>query len=94
MKKNLLTLLMLLFVFANNITAQNCTVNAGTDQTICVGSALTLTGVAGNPQSVPPLYQWTKLSGPAATITSPNATVTTVTGLTPGNYIFELSNRC
>ncbi|MBK8785984.1 MAG: T9SS type A sorting domain-containing protein [Chitinophagaceae bacterium] len=94
MKKNLLTLLMLLFVFANNITAQNCTVNAGIDQTICVGSALTLTGVAGNPQSVPPLYQWTKLSGPAATITSPNATVTTVTGLTPGNYIFELSNRC
>ena len=76
------------------VNAQNCSVNAGIDQTICVGSALTLTGAAGNPQSVPPLYQWTKLSGPAATFTSPNATTTAVTGLTPGNYVFELSNRC
>lgn len=78
----------------SNLFSQNCAVNAGTDQTICVTQPLTLTGIAGNPQSTPPLYQWTKLSGPAATITNPNAVVTTVTGLTPGNYVFELANRC
>ena len=76
------------------LTAQNCAVNAGVDQTICVTSSLTLTGVAGNPQSVPALTQWTQLSGPAATITSPNALSTTITGFTPGNYVFQLSNRC
>lgn len=85
---------MILLMGSFQLSAQVCTVNAGLDQTICVGSPLTLTGVAGNPQSIPPLYQWTKLSGPAATITSPNALVTTVTGFSVGNYVFELSNRC
>ena len=35
-------------------------------------------------------YLWTKLSGAACTINTPNATVTTVTGLTTGTYIFNL----
>lgn len=90
-----LTFYLLLFIFfAKSSTAQNCAVNAGVDQTICVTQPLTLTGIAGNPQSVPPLYQWSQLSGPSATITSPGSLTTTVTGLTPGNYVFELSNRC
>jgi hypothetical protein len=74
--------------------AQNCSVNAGLDKTICVTQPLTLTGTAGNPQSTPPAYLWTKLAGPAAMITTPSAVTTTVTGLTPGNYVFQLSNKC
>jgi hypothetical protein len=35
-------------------------------------------------------YQWTKVSGPACTITNPNALSTTVTGLTTGTYIFTI----
>jgi hypothetical protein len=42
----------------------------------CCGGALT--------------YLWTKNSGGAATITSPNAVVTTITGLAQGPYIFQL----
>lgn len=86
--------LLLTLLSGNFLYAQNCAVNAGVDQTICVTQPLTLTGTAGVPQSTPPLYQWTKISGPAASITSPNATTTTVTGLTPGVYVFELANRC
>ena len=35
-------------------------------------------------------YQWTKISGPACTITTPNATATNVTGLSTGTYIFSI----
>ncbi|QGW28019.1 hypothetical protein [Phnomibacter ginsenosidimutans] len=56
-----------------SVWGQNCAVNAGLDQTICVNQTLTLTGTPGSPQFVPPAYQWTKLSGPAASITSPTA---------------------
>ncbi|MFZ1784356.1 MAG: T9SS type A sorting domain-containing protein [Ferruginibacter sp.] len=92
--KNCLLVFGFMLLNAQLIVAQNCAVNAGTDQTICVGQPLTLTGVAGSPQSAPPLYQWTKLAGPAVTITSSAALTTTVTGLTPGNYVFQLTNRC
>lgn len=74
--------------------AQNCTTNAGLDQTICVTQPLVLTGTPGNPQASTPAYQWTQISGPAATITTPTATTTTVTGFTPGNYVFQFSNKC
>jgi predicted esterase len=36
-------------------------------------------------------YAWTKISGGSATITSPSATSTTVTGLTQGTYQFKLT---
>jgi Secretion system C-terminal sorting domain len=86
---------LLAFVCSINITnAQNCACNAGSDQTICVTQPLTLTGLAGNPQFSPPAYLWTKVAGPAATLTTPTTTSTTVTGLTPGNYVFEFKNKC
>lgn len=34
---------------------------------------------------------WTKVSGPAATITNPDALTTNVTGLTSGTYVFKLT---
>jgi len=75
------------------------TVNAGSDQNIITtsttlngsGTPLTLSatgrtnygyGIAG--------FQWAKLSGPSCTITSPTSASTTVTGLTTGNYSFQL----
>jgi parallel beta-helix repeat protein len=36
-------------------------------------------------------YAWTKVSGPSATITSPYSASTSITGLTEGSYIFQLS---
>ena len=36
-------------------------------------------------------YQWTKVSGPAATITAPTTKNTGVTGLSNGTYVFQLT---
>lgn len=69
------------------------TVNAGSDQTIST-SSLTLSGsatdegVSGN--GTISSYQWTKLSGGAATFSSSNSSTTSVTGLENGTYQFQL----
>ncbi len=76
------------------LKAQNCAVNAGLDQTICVTQSLTLTGLAGTPKAVPNYYQWSKISGPDAVITTPSSEVTTVTGFSTGNYVFKFVSRC
>ena len=90
-----LFIIYLLFtVFSNTLKAQNCACNAGFDQTICITQPLTLSGTAGTPRFTPNAFLWTKISGPAATITTPTATTTTVTGLAPGIYVFEFSNKC
>jgi hypothetical protein len=96
-KKYFSTFLFFVFIFcffSNKALAQNCACNAGFDQTICVTQPLTLTATAGTPRFTPNTFLWTKTAGPAATITTPTATTTTVTGLTPGIYVFEFSNRC
>lgn len=76
------------------------TVNAGADQNINT-STTTLTGNATAAQAGPvgytiAFYVWKKISGPAATITTPttvtssNSVSTTVTGLVSGAYSFQL----
>ena len=58
--------------------------DAGPAQMLC-GSTVTLAG------NVPLIGSgtWTKISGPAATIVTPSSPITTVTGLTPGVYVFQ-----
>ncbi|MEO8770608.1 MAG: T9SS type A sorting domain-containing protein [Ferruginibacter sp.] len=87
---------LLLMLMLTTASAQICSVNAGLDKIICITQQpLLLNGTVGSTQaSVPPEYQWTKLTGPSGIITSPNTLNTTVTGLTPGNYVFQLSNKC
>ena len=98
MQNNLLlkksVLLFIVSIFYVNTYAQNCAANAGLDQTICVTQPLTLSGVAGNPQSTTPAYLWTQVSGPNSTINNPTALTTLVSGITPGNYVFQFSNKC
>jgi alpha-tubulin suppressor-like RCC1 family protein len=80
------------------------TINAGNDQNI-VTTSTTLSG-SGTPTRLtasgtvvngkPNLdyiitgYQWTKVSGPSCTITTPTAATTTVTGMSTGVYVFKL----
>ncbi|WFO16753.1 Ig-like domain-containing protein [Cellulophaga baltica 4] len=67
------------------------TVNAGSNQTITlptnsvmlVGSATDTDGIA--------TYTWTKISGGGATIATPSAASTSITGLIAGTYIFRLT---
>jgi len=68
--------------------------HAGSDQ--CLASGTTNLTLAGNDPSAG-TGLWTKIIGPAATITNPNLNTTTVTGLTDGIYQFEWSitrNEC
>ena len=68
------------------------TANAGTDQSITLPtSTVTLSGSGTDPDGTISAYNWTKISGPAATIVSPNSKTTSVTGLLQGIYKFQLT---
>lgn len=95
LNKPISALLLICFsFFVSSSLAQNCSVNAGGNATVC-SSSTTLTGTesgttgAGTPS-------WTFISGPAVpTIVSPNTLVTNITGMTvDGNYVFQLSRNC
>ncbi len=75
-------------------TAQNCVVNAGVSQTVCVGTTVTLTGASNGLFNGTPAYTWTMVSGPGAAIAAPSALVTTAGNLSVGTYIFKLSAPC
>lgn len=93
--KRALGITMLLCIgFFSNSFAQNCSVNADVDQTICSNQALTLPGNVTLPFSAPTLL-WTQVSGPPVTFATPNSTTTAVTGYLAGNvYRFRLNVRC
>ncbi|WP_343702997.1 PKD domain-containing protein [Chitinophaga sp.] len=66
--------------------------NAGADITISQPANATQLNGGGSSDADGSIasYAWTKISGPAATISQPGSAVTTITGLTEGTYIFEL----
>ncbi|MCC6198881.1 SH3 domain-containing protein [Candidatus Nomurabacteria bacterium] len=67
--------------------------NAGSDQTISLPTTTTtLTSQSTDSDGDITTYGWTQVSGPnTATITSPSATSTSVTGLVQGSYTFRLT---
>jgi hypothetical protein len=68
------------------------TANAGVDQTITLPTnSVSLSGSGTDTDGTISSYLWTKISGPAATITNANAAATTVTALIQGTYKFELT---
>lgn len=68
------------------------TCNAGADQTITLPTnSVTLTATAADPDGDPLTYAWTKTAGGAATIATPAAASTQVTGLVAGTYTFTLA---
>lgn len=70
------------------------TAAAGTDQNITLPtSQVTVNGSSSlDPDGTISTYLWEKISGPATfTITSPNSSSTTITGLIQGTYVFRLT---
>ncbi len=66
--------------------------NAGSDQTITLPTnSVTLNGSGSDSDGTVVAYAWTKVSGGAATITTPSAASTSVTGLVQGPYTFRLT---
>ena len=101
MKRSLSSLLklLLLVLFTSGsflLQAQNCTVNAGTPQTLCDGDQLFLDGeFAGEVDSPCSVCGWTQVSGPTATIVDPANLDTEVTNIIGGNvYVFRISATC
>lgn len=76
-----------------NVSAQNCSVNAGVPETICENASYMLSGsatglIAGGPT-------WSQVGGPSVIILAPTNLNTGVSGLTGGNtYTFRLSATC
>ncbi|MBX2945146.1 MAG: tandem-95 repeat protein [Cyclobacteriaceae bacterium] len=67
-------------------------VNAGTNQTLTLPVNTTnLTGTASDPDGTIASYLWTKMSGPAATITNGNFPIASVSNLVEGLYTFRLT---
>ena len=66
-------------------------VSAGSNQAITLPTnSVTLTGTASETGGTIASYLWTKVSGGAATISTPATAGTTVTGLAAGTYVFKL----
>jgi predicted peptidase len=66
-------------------------VNAGTDKTITLPTnSVTFTGSATDPDGIS-TYQWTKQSGPSATLSATNQPTLTVSNMAAGSYIFRLT---
>lgn len=75
--------------------SQNCTVNAGIDKTICVGSSVILEGNIGGSYIGPNTVLWTQVSGPgAATITVNNSLSPTISNFIVGVYVFQIQAAC
>jgi hypothetical protein len=79
------------------ITATNKTeppiANAGSNQTVTVGTLVTLGGSGSSDPNTPPLpltFKWTQTSGPTVTLTGANTAMPTFTPTQTGTYIFSL----
>lgn len=68
------------------------TVDASSTQTFYNGhiTQFTLTAVVGDPDGPTPSVVWSQVAGPTSTITSPTAPTTTVTGITDGDYVYQI----
>lgn len=78
----------------NIANAQNCTVNAGTDNTICLGSSFIQQGNIGGNFTAGSVI-WTQTGGPStATITNANSLSPTLSNFVIGIYTFQISAIC
>lgn len=66
-------------------------VNAGSNQLLNNSTVSTTLSGSATDNGTISAYQWSKVSGPSATITTPNSATTTVTGLSAGTYVFRLT---
>lgn len=69
------------------------TANAGPNKSLAVGTtSTTLPGSGTDPEGSAVTYSWTKLSGPAVTLTNTTSATASVSGLTNGStYVFQLT---
>jgi hypothetical protein len=86
-------------LFTINVSAQNCTVNAGVNQSICPNTPFVLHGTSSGLFASGGNATWSQVSGPAVVLGAPvisgDDIDVPVTGYTAGNtYVFKLSAKC
>ncbi|MDG3581874.1 PKD domain-containing protein [Galbibacter pacificus] len=92
--KKKLWLLFFLFMGIYNIHSQNCSVNAGIDETIC-GDVTSYNLSGSSSGDISSSTVWSQIAGPAVNIGDPNDMETVITGMLGGNtYTFQLSAIC
>ncbi len=85
----------LFFSAMTQVQAQNCSVNANVNQSVCANETLTLIGSKAGLFTGAGTTTWSQVSGPSAIIVSPNSLTTDVTGVVGGyTYTFRLSTTC
>jgi len=83
------------FLAGITIQAQNCSVNANVNRTICANETLMLIGSKAGLFAGEGEITWSQVTGPSAVIVSPHALETEVTGISGGyNYTFRLTTTC
>ena len=92
-QKAVVLILFILFAAVNNVQAQNCSVNAGVDATICENESFNLSGAETGLISVNAV--WSQVGGPSVFINNPSNLTSSVLGMTGGNtYVFRLTATC
>ena len=85
--------LFVLLFLGLQLSAQNCTVNAGIAREFCANDPVQLFGQSqglGRPETI----NWSQVSGPSVLIDDPNTLMPMVIGVIGGNdYTFRLSQR-
>jgi hypothetical protein len=79
--------------YTNTLTAGNGipVANAGSDKVVASSATMvTLTGSATDKEGSISSYSWTKMSGPAATLSGNSSSTLTLSGLSAGTYVFRL----
>jgi CSLREA domain-containing protein len=67
--------------------------NAGSNQTVTVGTLVTLNGTASSDPNTPPLpltFKWTQASGPTASLSGASTATPRFTPAVAGSYVFSL----
>jgi hypothetical protein len=78
------------------VTVENAApvANAGVDKTISLPSnSVSLTGTATDSDGTVTAYEWTKVSGGAATLTNAQTSTVSLTGLAEGTYVFRMTAK-
>ncbi len=92
--KTIYLILTLIFTFlCGSLKSQNCTVNAGIDQSNCISLPGELKGNASGLFATP--AKWILANGPTLQITNPDSLRTTVNGYKGGSiYTFKITATC
>ncbi|MEQ8703848.1 MAG: PKD-like domain-containing protein, partial [Phaeodactylibacter sp.] len=85
---------MLFLLASTQLSAQNCTVNAGINRTFCATDEIRLFGqIQGSVDPSAPV--WSQISGPSVLIDDPSALSPQIIGvLSSSTYMFRLQKRC